>query len=78
MPNGFGRGFGFRGCSLPWPFVGWGRGGLPRCWAYWGASLSYYPMSREQELSVLRDQAQMLRQSIEEIERRVKGLEAKG
>ena len=47
MPNGFGRGFGFgrgmgggfrggmgfgfRGASPPWPFVGRGRGGLPRC-----------------------------------------------
>jgi len=30
---GFGRGmgFGFRGSSPPWPFVGLGRGGLPRC-----------------------------------------------
>ena len=39
MPNGFGRGFGrrggrgfgFRGASPPWPYVGLGRGGLPRC-----------------------------------------------
>jgi hypothetical protein len=43
MPNGFGRGrgfsrgfgggmgFGFRGASPPWPYVGIGRGGLPRC-----------------------------------------------
>ena len=43
MPNGFGRGqgfgrgfrggmgFGFRGASPPWPYVGRGRGGLPRC-----------------------------------------------
>jgi hypothetical protein len=37
----FGRGFGFRGWSPPWPYVGRGRGGFPRCWAYgasWGAS----------------------------------------
>ena len=37
----FGRGFGFRGWSPAWPFVGRGRGGLPRCWAYganWDAS----------------------------------------
>ena len=37
----FGRGFGFRGWSPPWPYVGRGRGGLPRCWAYgasWGTS----------------------------------------
>jgi hypothetical protein len=40
MPNGYGYGrgfgrggwgFGFRGSSPPWPFVGIGRGGLPRC-----------------------------------------------
>ena len=43
MPNGLGRGrgtgfgsrggmgFGFRGSSPPWPYVGIGRGGLPRC-----------------------------------------------
>ena len=24
-------GFGFRGSSAPWPYVGIGRGGLPRC-----------------------------------------------
>jgi hypothetical protein len=24
-------GFGFRGASPPWPYVGIGRGGLPRC-----------------------------------------------
>ena len=48
MPNGYRRGFGFRGSSPPWPYIGRGRGGLPRCgwpgapWgrmapAYWGA-----------------------------------------
>jgi len=40
----FGRGFGFRGWSPPWPYVGLGRGGLPRCWAYgpfWGTPYSY-------------------------------------
>jgi len=33
MGRGFGRGmgFGFRGSSPPWPYVGIGRGGLPRC-----------------------------------------------
>ena len=43
MSNGFGQGrgrgrgfrggmgFGFRGNSPPWPYVGIGRGGLPRC-----------------------------------------------
>ena len=33
MGRGFrgGMGFGFRGGSPPWPYVGIGRGGLPRC-----------------------------------------------
>ena len=30
----YGRGFGFRGSSPGLPYVGLGRGGLPRCWAY--------------------------------------------
>ncbi len=29
--RGGGMGFGFRGASPPWPYVGIGRGGLPRC-----------------------------------------------
>ncbi|MFO8010774.1 MAG: DUF5320 domain-containing protein [Dehalococcoidia bacterium] len=29
------RGYGFRGGSPPWPYVGRGRGGLPRCWYPW-------------------------------------------
>ena len=41
MPNGFGfrggRGFGFRGSSPPWPYVGLGRGGLPRCGYFLGS-----------------------------------------
>jgi len=43
MPNGYGRGFGrkgwgfgFRGSSPPWPYVGIGRGGLPRCGYFLG------------------------------------------
>jgi len=50
MPNGFGRGrgagfgfrggmgFGFRGSSPPWPYVGIGRGGLPRCGYFLGGA----------------------------------------
>jgi len=41
MPNGFGFrggwGFGFRGSSPPWPYIGLGRGGLPRCGYFLGA-----------------------------------------
>ena len=44
MPYGFGRGFGFRGSSPAWPYIGRGRGGLPRCW-YFGApaTIPYEP-----------------------------------
>ena len=47
MPNGYGRGFGrgggewgfgFRGSSPPWPYVGLGRGGLPRCGYFLGGA----------------------------------------
>ena len=38
----YGYGFGFRGASPPWPYLGRGRGGLPRCW-YPGAFAPAYP-----------------------------------
>jgi len=31
-----GWGFGFRGSSPPWPYIGRGRGGLPRCSYFFG------------------------------------------
>ena len=40
---GMGRGYGFGGYSPPWPYIGRGRGGLPRCWAY-GPGLPYGPV----------------------------------
>ena len=51
MPNGRGMGFGFRGglgfgfrgSSPPWPFVGRGRGGLPRC-GYFLSEAAWSPM----------------------------------
>ena len=93
MPNGYG--FGFRGASPPWPYIGRGRGGLPRCW-YPGAVMSpanaptfyggypawgpapYSPqMTKEQELGFLREEANALKRQSEEIEARIKELEAK-
>jgi hypothetical protein len=40
MGRGFrgGMGFGFRGSSPPWPYVGIGRGGLPRCGYFLGGA----------------------------------------
>ena len=112
MPNGFGRGrgsgrgfgggmgFGFRGSSPPWPYVGIGRGGLPRCgyflsgagapppWPYQPpfhgqgpATPGYTPfspqMTREEELGYLRDQAEAIKEQLEQIESRMRDLGAK-
>ena len=119
----FGRGFGFRGWSPPWPYVGQGRGGFPRCWAYgasWSASYAnpcssvVYPdpfprywgpygmrnplysqiyteypqaldnwetpyespmMSAEGEREWLKNQAESMRQEIDQIKNRISELE---
>ena len=73
-----GRGLGFRGSSPPWPYVGRGRGGLPRC--------SYYPGSRantpaqgvtsEQEISLLKSQAENIKKELDMVETRIRDLEA--
>jgi hypothetical protein len=102
MRYGFGRGggmgFGFRGASPPWPYVGRGRGGLPRCGYYFGAtapaSWSYRafpqpqtpapgmyppyapPMSRDEELGYLNSQAEEVKGQLEDIESRIRELEA--
>jgi hypothetical protein len=112
MPNGFGQGrgfgrgagggmgFGFRGSSPPWPYVGRGRGGLPRCGYYFGGAggpipWSYQPqssypavspatgyapyppqMTREEELNYMKDQAEAIKGQLEEIESRMRDLEA--
>ena len=82
---GYGRGFGFRGTSPAWPYVGRGRGGLPRCWhpGFWG--VAYHPSSapyqptptREEELGFLKDQADAVKHQLEDIESRIKELEKK-
>jgi len=78
---GYGRGFGFRGSSPAWPYVGRGRGGLPRCWAY---GIPYYPaatgwqaVTPEAEINLLRDQAQVIKQQLDIIESRIKDLDQK-
>lgn len=93
-------GFGFRGSSPPWPYVGRGRGGLPRCGYYFsgaGAPVpqpyqpqSFYSgmppapgyapyssqMTREEELSYMKDQAEAIKSQLDEIESRMHDLEA--
>jgi len=89
-----GRGFGFRGSSPPWPYVGLGRGGLPRCGYFSrGAVAPAYqpraraqtgyrpfstPMSKEEELSYLKNQAEAVKSQLDEIESRMHDLEDKG
>ena len=100
MPYGFGRGgsygrgggmgFGFQGSSPPWPYVGRGRGGLPRCGYYFGANAgplpyrepaypgaAYHPrMTREEELNYMKDQAEAIKSQLEEIESKMRDLES--
>ena len=77
-----GMGFGFRGSSPPWPYVGRGRGGLPRCSYYTSAPAVAEPapaksmMTREEELNYLRNQAQAIRDNLEQINSRVHDLES--
>jgi NAD-dependent dihydropyrimidine dehydrogenase PreA subunit len=75
---GYGRGFGFRGSSPTWPYVGRGRGGMPRCWypgLYGGRTAYAAPViDRQQELDYLKNQAQAFRSQLEEIESRIQQL----
>lgn len=106
MPNGFGRGigrgggmgFGFRGSSPPWPYVGRGRGGLPRCgyftggpgvttpWSYQPAYYGQQPvvpgyapfkpqMTKEEELDYLKNQAEVIKEHLNQIDSRMQDLE---
>ncbi len=82
--QGRGSGFGFRGSSPPWPYVGRGRGGLPRCYypgLYGGSPVGgvtpYSPPVAGQEVDFLREGASALKKHLEEIEARIKELEAK-
>ena len=102
MPNR-GRGFGFRGSSPPWPYVGLGRGGLPRCgyflssagapaaWPYQQSPSPFYAgapsasgyapfapqMTKEQELGSLQEQAEAIKEQLDQIEGRMRDLESK-
>lgn len=85
MQYGYGRGFGFRGASPPWPYIGHVRGGLPRCWhlGLWGAAfyappVPYPPMpTRQEELGFLKNQAEAIKSQLEDIECRIQKIEKK-
>jgi hypothetical protein len=65
-------GFGFRGASPPWPYVGRGRGGLPRC-GYYLRSGAAQPAG--DELDYLKSQAEAIKEQLEQIEARMRQLE---
>lgn len=72
-PDYLGYGFGFRGASPAWPYVGRGRGGLPRCWSPGLMEGTAEPnISREHELDILKDQAHAMREQLEQLEARMK------
>ena len=85
--RGFGRrggaGFGFRGATPPWPYLGRGRGGLPRCWYPGVAMASFYPpvppayapqMPQEQESDWLKSQAEAIKAELNQVEARIQDL----
>ena len=93
MVYGFGRGsgrrggagFGFRGTSPSWPYVGRGRGGLPRCWYPGVAMASPYPpvssvytpqMTQEGESDWLKSQAEAIKAELNQVEARIRDLES--
>ena len=77
---GRGRGFGFRGVSPPWPYVGWGRGGLGRC-MYPGEFIppayapympyAYPAYSKEEELDWLKEEAEAIKEELNQVEARI-------
>ena len=91
MVYGFGRGpggrggagLGFRGSSPPWPYVGRGRGGLPRCQYPGVATFPHYTpaspyatqMTREQKLDLLNGQAEAIKRELDQVEAQIHDLE---
>jgi hypothetical protein len=79
-----GRGFGFRGASPGWPYIGRGRGGLARGWypglsrrlfTYPAFPVEAYQESSREELDYLKEQSRAMKQDMEAIERRIQELE---
>jgi hypothetical protein len=72
-------GLGLRGSSPPWPYVGRGRGGLPRCSYYPDsqANVSTQGVTREQEISLLKSQAENIKKELDIVESRICDLQAR-
>ena len=76
--QGGGIGPGFRGDSPPWPYVGRGRGGLPRCSFYAGSRINtpVQGLTREQEINLLKSQAENMKKELDTVESRIHDMEA--
>jgi hypothetical protein len=73
-----GAGFGFRGASPSGPYMGRGRGGLPRCSYYLGKRGPAVPgTTREEEFNSLKALSAELSRHLSDIDARIKDLEAK-
>ena len=79
----FGRGFGFRGNSPEWPYIGIGRGGLPRCGAYYSgytpvaSGVPYKSYNKTDEIENLKSYAENLKRELDRINSRITELENK-
>ena len=76
-----GMGFGFHGSSPPWPYVGRGRGGSPRCAYYVGGTkvpedVVVPGKTREQELQELYQQSEALTGQLEQLKDRIENLKS--
>ncbi|MDD5289113.1 MAG: DUF5320 domain-containing protein [Dehalococcoidales bacterium] len=75
-----GMGLGFRGTSPSYPYIGRGRGGLPRCSYYFGnrANIAFAVpgVTKEQEISSLKSQAENIKKELDIIESRIHNLES--
>lgn len=72
------RSRGFKGFTPPYPYIGIGRGGLPRCaWPGWWCGYSSLEITPEEEIEYLKKEAEFLRKQLKDIEKRVEELENK-
>jgi hypothetical protein len=89
MSNQGGRGFGFRGTTPPWPYIGLGRGGLPRCGYQFNRGFGLFPATgappvsgntgptgMSGNLEYMKYQAEVLRKQLEQVEASIRDLEA--
>ena len=80
--RGFGMGGGFRGAYAAWPYIGRGRGGLPRCGYFFAnqgyvppAYTYYAPFAAGNNLDAMQSAAANLRGRLSQIQARISEME---